>query len=193
MPTPTILMITAINANSLIAGLIVGLLVIALIAFIIGLYNRIVLLKNNVAKAYANIDVLLMQRADEVPNLVAIVKASSEHEKTVLNDLTSIRANFLSSKDSNKRVNLSNQMNILWRNTVAVIESYPDLKVGNAFLALQKRMTELENHIADRREFFNESVTLYNTGIRQFPAIIMAIMFGYREKNMLQHDKQGNP
>jgi LemA protein len=178
-------MLDLFNANTIIASVILLVLIMALIAAIIGTYNRLVLLKNNVAKAYANIDVLLLQRADEVPNLVAIVKGSQQHEQTLLKDLVALRAKFLGSSDPDKKIQLSNAMQMQWRNTVAVIESYPDLKVGKAFLSLQHRMTELENHIADRREFFNESVTIYNIGIRRFPAIIMALLIGYREKNLL--------
>jgi LemA protein len=176
-----------INPNTLIAGLILSFLVLTLIAFVVGLYNRLVLLKNNVAKSFANIDVLLMQRADEVPNLVAIVKANKEYEQTLLKDLTILRSKFLDTKDPNKKVRLSNGLSDLWGSVVAVVESYPDLKANHAFLALQNRMTELENHIADRREFFNESVTLYNTGIHQFPAIILATLFFFREKNLLNY------
>lgn len=176
-----------INANTLIAGMILSFLFLTLIAFVVGLYNRLVLLKNNVAKAFANIDVLLMQRADEVPNLVAIVKANKEHEKALLKDLTALRSQLLDTQDPDKKVRLSNGLSDLWGSVVAVVESYPDLKVGQAFLALQNRMTELENHIADRREFFNESVTLYNTGINQFPAMILATLFFFREKNLLNN------
>jgi LemA protein len=180
------------NANTIIAGLIIIFLGAALISYVVGLYNRLVLLKNNVAKAYANIDVLLMQRADEVPNLLAIVKGSQVHEQMVLKELASIRSQLIKSKNNNQRIQLSNQLNTAWGKTIAVIENYPDLKAGNAFLQLQSRMTELENHIADRREFFNESIALYNDGIGQFPAIIMAVLTGYRAKAYLQNAAAGN-
>jgi LemA protein len=176
-----------ITINTLIAGLILSFLLLALIAFVIGLYNRLVLLKNNVAKAFANIDVLLMQRADEVPNLVAIVKANSEHERTLLKDLTALRSKLLNTEDADKKVTLNNSLSDLWVSAIAVVENYPDFKANQAFLALQKRMTELEDHIADRREFFNESVTLYNTSIQQFPAIILATLFFFRERTLLNH------
>jgi LemA protein len=180
-------MLNFVNANTIIASVILLFLILALIAAIVGMYNRLVLLKNNVAKAYANIDVMLLQRADEVPNLVAIVKGSQQHEQATLNELVALRGKFIESHDPENKIQLSNALQTQWKNVVAVIESYPDLKVGKAFLALQHRMTELENHIADRREFFNESVTLYNIGIRKFPAIIMAAFVGYREKSLLKH------
>jgi LemA protein len=178
-------MLNFVNANTVIASVILLFLILALIAAIVGMYNRLVLLKNNIAKAYANIDVLLLQRVDEVPNLVAIVKGSQQHEQTLLKELVALRAKFLDSGDPDKKIRLSNAMQTQWKSTVAVIESYPDLKAGKAFLALQHRMTELENHLADRREFFNESVTLYNISIAKFPTIIMAVMVGYRGKSLL--------
>jgi LemA protein len=181
-----------LNANTIIAGIIVVFIGAALIAYVIGLYNRLVLLTNNVAKAYANIDVLLMQRADEVPNLVAIVKGSQEHEQAVLKELAAIRSQFISTKNSDQRIKLSNQFNSLWAKTIAVVENYPELQAGKAFLQLQKRITQLEDHIADRREFFNESVTLYNDGIRQFPAVMMALLTGFREKTYLQKNDSGH-
>jgi LemA protein len=180
-----------LNANTIIAGIIVVFIGAALIAYVVGLYNRLVLLTNNVAKAYANIDVLLMQRADEVPNLIAIVKGSKEHEQTLLKELAAIRSHLIDTKNSDQRIRLSNQLDSLWARTIAVLESYPDLKAGKAFLQLQKRMTQLEDHIADRREFFNESVTLYNDGIRQFPALIIALLTGFREKTYLRKNDSG--
>lgn len=169
-----------------IAFIIFGLIIIGIISYFIGLYNRIVMLKNNILKSFANIDVLLKQRADEVPNLVEVVKGYQKYESKTLEQITQLRSRYLNTKDINEKINISNHIGKTLQSLIAVSENYPDLKASKAFLKLQTRISELENHIADRREFYNESVNMYNLGIEEFPALIVAKLMRYKRASMLQ-------
>jgi LemA protein len=164
------------------------LLVIATV-YIIGLYNGLVGLKNAVSKAWANIDVLLRQRHDKIPKLVETCKAYMKHERETLESVMRARSavaaasgaqdmNALGTAESTLRQGLSRLF--------ALAEAYPDLKAGEQFLHLQKRITGLENAIADRREFYNESVNLNNNGVQEFPAVLIASLFGFRAAQLLR-------
>lgn len=172
--------------NRTVAFILLGLLGIAVISFLINLYNKLVMLKFNVEKAYGNIDVVLKQRADEIPNLVSVAKHFMSYEKEILTRLTELRSSYNNTSDSEKKTALANETSKALSSFFAVSESYPELKSNNNFLELQKRISELENKIADRREFFNDSVNLYNIGIHEFPNVIFAKMFGYKNKTLLE-------
>jgi len=144
------------------------------------------MLKFNVDKAYGNIDVVLKQRADEIPNLVTVAKHFMEYEEKILARLTELRTFYNNSTDADKRTELANETSKALSSFFAVSENYPELKSNTNFLELQKSVSELENKIADRREFFNDSVNLYNIGIHEFPNIILAKMLGYKDKTLLE-------
>lgn len=152
---------------------------------IISLYNRLVMLRHGVDKAFANIDVLLKQRVDELPELVKVVNASVAYEQDTLTRLTELRTAFLNCQGQDEKVALSNQMNGALKQLFAVAENYPELRASRAFSQLQRRISELEDQIADRREFFNESVTLYNVGISEFPNVILARVLNYSPRSLL--------
>ncbi|MCT2409755.1 LemA family protein [Chryseobacterium antibioticum] len=162
------------------------LLAVAVISFFINLYNKLVMMKFNVEKAYSNIDVVLKQRADEIPNLVSVAKHFMNYEKEILTRLTELRTSYHNASGSNQKTGLANETSRALKSFFAVSENYPELKSNNNFLELQKRISELENKIADRREFFNDSVNLYNIGIHEFPNVIFAKMFGYKDKTLLE-------
>lgn len=172
--------------ENLLALLIVIVLVVALVSAGIAIYNRLVFLNNNVDKAFANIDVLLKQRTDEIPNLVEVVKQNSKYEEGVLQKLTQLRTQFLNSTNVDEKVSISNEITKTFKSLFAVSENYPDLKANQAFLSLQNRVSQIEDHIADRRELFNDSVALYNTGIQEFPNVIFAGILRYNKRNFLQ-------
>lgn len=172
--------------ENLLALLIVIVLVVALVSAGIAIYNRLVFLNNNADKAFANIDVLLKQRTDEIPNLVEVVKQNSKYEESVLQKLTQLRTQFLSSTNIDEKVSVSNEITKTFKSLFAVSENYPDLKANQAFLTLQNRVSQIEDHIADRRELFNDSVALYNTGIQEFPNVIFAGILRYNKRNFLQ-------
>lgn len=152
----------------------------------ISLYNNLVQLKANVDKAWANIDVLLKQRHDELPKLIDTCKGYMKYEQALLEKLTLARTAFLSSANNDEKVAAENNMSKLLKNVFAVAENYPDLKANHGFVQLQSRISSLENNIADRRELFNESVNLYNVGIQQFPAVLISKQMGFEGKKLLE-------
>ncbi len=162
------------------------LLAIAVIGFFISIYNKLVLLRFNIEKAYSNIDVVLKQRADEIPNLVRVAQQFMNYEKEILIRLTELRSSYASATNSDKKTGVANETSKALQSFFAVSENYPELKSNAHFLELQQRITGLENKIADRREFFNDSVNLYNIGIHEFPNVIFARLFGYRNRTLLE-------
>jgi len=176
--------------NPIIALVIIVLLVVGLISVIISSYNKLVMLRFNTDKAFANIDVLLKQRADEIPNLIKVVKEYQGYEATTLEKLTELRTRFLNATNVNDKVELSNQMDKAIKSVFAISENYPVLQAAQSFTELQNRVSGLENAIADRREFFNESINMYNIGITEFPPVILAKLLGYKEKTLLQISEQ---
>ncbi len=155
----------------------------------IGLYNRLVNLKHAVAKAWANIDVLLKQRHDELPKLVEVCKQYKEFEQSTLQKVIEARSQVQAARESQDIGALGKAEGMLRMglgNIFAVAEAYPELKANENFMQLQTRITGLENGIADRRELYNESVNIYNVGIEQFPAVLIANMFRYEAKPLLE-------
>jgi LemA protein len=166
-------------------ALIVGLLlIIVFFNFFIGVYNKLVMLKNNFEKAFRNIDVILMQRADEVPELVKVASRFMEHETAILTNLTKLRTDFLNSKTVDDKIENANEFSKSMKTLFSVSENYPTLLSNTNFLELQKRVSQMEDKIADRREFFNDSVNLYNVGIQEFPNLFLAKMIGYQTQNL---------
>lgn len=122
--------------NQIIGIGIIALIIVAIISVFIRIYNTIVLFKFNVEKAYANIDVLLKQRAEEIPNLVTTVKEYVSHEKSLLNELTELRTKYFSANTQEEKVTLNNQMASTLGKIMVVAENYPDLKANTSFVAL---------------------------------------------------------
>ncbi|MGO3183382.1 MAG: LemA family protein [Aequorivita sp.] len=174
----------------IIAIAILIIILVGLGSLISRIYNRLVMLKFNVDKAFANIDVLLKQRADEIPNLITTVKEYASYEKETLQKLTDLRTQFMNAQNPEDKVKKYNELQSAMSKIFAVAENYPELKANNSFLSLQQRVSELEDHISDRREFFNESVNMYNIGIKEFPNLLIAGPMGYHEKTLLQISEQ---
>jgi len=160
--------------------IVLSLLFLALLYYLFSIYNGFVTLRTNIQKAWANIDVLLKQRFDELPNLVEIVKGYAKHEKETLENVTKLRSAVADAKSISEMGAASEALSKNIKTLFAVAENYPDLKANENFLKLQKRITELENLIADRREFYNDSVNLYNIKIASFPDLIIAKMFNFK-------------
>ena len=159
--------------------------IVALIGMVIGIYNHLVRVKHNVDKAWANIDVLLKQRHDELPKLVETCKGYMEHEKSVLENVTKARTGFMNATTVEGKAQAENMLTGALKSLFAVAENYPDLKANTSFNNLQNRISALENEISDRREFFNESVNIYNIRIEQFPDVILANMLNYPKMALL--------
>jgi LemA protein len=162
--------------------LIIGLLFFTLLIALLLIYNGLVRLKNNIKKSWANIDVLLKQRSDELPNLIASVKGYMEHERATLEALTKARTDVLQATTLSKKAASDMLITESLKTIFAVAENYPNLKANENFLKLQNRITALENELADRREFYNDSVTIYNIRIHSIPDMIVARLLNYTDE-----------
>ena len=162
------------------------LVAVGALVYIVILFNELVRLRNDNDRAWANIDVLLKQRHDEVPNLVESVKGYMAHEKEVLTALTQARAASQQATNLAQKAEADVLMTGALRNLFAVAENYPNLKASDNFLKLQTRISELEERIADRREFYNDDVNTYNTRINQFPEMFLAGVMGLKPRQLFQ-------
>ena len=168
-------------------------IVVVLAAHLIMTYNNLVVVKNNVARAWANIDVLLKQRHDEIPKLVEVCKQYMQFEQETLVRVTEARSRVATARETQNIGALGSAEAALRAGVAkvfALAEAYPALKANQNFLQLQSRITGLENAIADRREFYNDSVNVNNIRIQQFPDAIIARAFGFKEAGMLDFEAQ---
>ncbi|MCL2390757.1 MAG: LemA family protein [Endomicrobia bacterium] len=175
-----------LTASVFVIAIVSILMLIALIIFVVGIYNSLISLKINIDRATSNIDVLAKQRFDEIPNLVKVCNEYMSYEKEALQKIIEARNIFLKASDSHETVNADLGLESALKSLYAVAESYPELKANEQFLNLQKRITALENNIAARREFYNASVALYNARIYQIPDIIIARFLNLKEKPMFR-------
>jgi LemA protein len=163
----------------------------ALAGYGIAIYNRLVNLKHNVSKAWSNIDVLLKQRHDELPKLVATCKEYMKFEQETLDRVVSARSRVFQAREAGDVGALGAAEGALRMGLgqlFALAENYPDLKANQTFQHLQTRISGLENQIADRREFYNESVNRNNITIEEFPDLIVARLFNFREAQLLEFE-----
>jgi LemA protein len=160
--------------------------VIGLIAYLVGTYNTFVRLFNNIDKSWSNTDVILKQRHDELPKLVDVCNSYMAHERETLEAVTKARAVYGKSMTVDEKARAENQLTSALGSLFAVAEQYPDLKANQEFLHIQQRISVLESTIADRREFYNDSVNLYNIRIEQIPANWVAQQSGYRARPLLE-------
>ena len=153
-------------------------------------YNGLVRLQNEIGRAWANIDVLLKQRHDEVPNLVACVKGYMDHERQALEAVTQARAASMNAASIPQKAQADLLLTGALRSFFVVAERYPQLKADQNFLALQNRISDLEERIADRREFFNDDVNTYNTRIAQIPEVFLARLMKLQPQQMFRVNEQ---
>lgn len=153
---------------------VIGFLLVGSVGYFLSIYNSLVEMKNNIGRSWANIDVLLKQRHDELPKLVKVAEAYMQHERAIFDKLSEARGALAEARSVGQRANAENQITRALGSFFAVAENYPDLKANQSFNSLQQRISELENAIADRREFYNDTVTMFNTRIEQIPDLWVA-------------------
>ena len=147
----------------------IGFVVVGSVGYFLSIYNGLVELKNNIGRSWANVDVLLKQRHDEIPKLVKTCEAYMQHERAIFDKLSEARGAVAGARTVAQRAAAEGVVGQALGAFMAVAENYPDLKADQSFRGLQQRISELENHLADRREFYNDVVTLFNTRIEQIP------------------------
>jgi LemA protein len=171
------------------AMLVIFGVVAILLIYGISSYNNLVTVKHAVAKGWANIDILLKQRHDELPKLVEVCKQYKQFEQSTLQKVIEARSQVQSARER-QDIPALGQAERMLRSGVsglfAVAEAYPELKANENFIQLQSRISSLENGIADRREFYNDSVNIYNVQIEVFPGSVIARIFGFGEKPLLE-------
>ncbi len=157
--------------------LILIIIVIAIIIF--GFYNSLVTSKNKVKNAWSQIDVQLQRRFDLIPNLVESVKGYMEHEKSVLEKVTELRTSWASAGTISEKAQLDNELTGALKTIISVAENYPELQANQNFSELQEELRNTENKISYSRQFYNDSVTMYNNKLEMVPTNIIASMFKF--------------
>jgi len=171
---------------SILIGLVVILIAAGIVIYLITIYNSLVRLRNDMDKAWANIDVLLKQRHDELPKLIETCKGYMQYEQKTFQLITEARTSFMKANTVAEKAQADNMISGALKSLFAVSENYPDLKANNNFLQLQKRISELEERIADRREFFNDDVNTYNIRIQQLPDVFVAKMLSLQRRDLFK-------
>src|SRR6187431_423518 len=162
--------------------LIILVVIAAIVFWGISIYNGLVTMRQRVGQAFADIDVQLKQRHDLVPNLVETVKGYATHERGTLEAVVQARNAAIAAPGVEQKVAAENVLTRTLRQLFALSESYPDLKANQNFQQLQTELSDIENKLAAARRFFNNTVNEYNAGIQQFPAVLFANSFGFRER-----------
>ena len=160
------------------------------VVFIIGIYNRLVTLRQRLKNAWAQIEVQLKRRYDLIPNLVSTVKGYAAHEKETFEKVTQARNMAIQAKDVSEQAGAENMLSGALKTLFAVAESYPELKADANFRQLQEELANTEGKIAFSRQFYNDTVMTYNTTIQQFPTVLLAGMFGFHKEDYFNLDEE---
>lgn len=164
--------------------LVVLAILAALVLWFVGVYNRLVRLRNDIDRAWANIDVLLRQRHDELPKLVDTCKGYMQYEQETFQRITEARSRVMSAGSVAEKAQADNMLTAALRQLFAVAENYPELKANENFRQLQGRISEIESEIAARRERYNADTNEYNIRIAQIPDAIVARLLGYTRREL---------
>ncbi|MBO5841192.1 MAG: LemA family protein [Methanobrevibacter sp.] len=161
-------------------------IIIIILVAIVAIYNGLVTARNKVKNAWAQIDVQLNRRADLIPNLVETVKGYAAHESSVFEDVTAARAGLMNANGVKEIGEANNQLSNTLKTLFAVAENYPELKANENFKELQAQLAESEDKIAYSRQFYNDTVMMYNNKCQTFPSNIFAGMFGFKEADFFE-------
>jgi LemA protein len=170
----------------ILVGLVIFFVVVGVLIYLVMLYNGLVRLRNDNDKAWANIDVLLKQRHDELPKLIETCKGYMQYEQATLQKVVEARNAFSKAGSVTEKAQADNMITGALKSLFALSESYPDLKANNNFMQLQSRISELEEKIADRREFYNDDVNTYNIRIQELPDVFIAGIMGLKRRDLFK-------
>ncbi|MBT7428821.1 MAG: LemA family protein [Ilumatobacter sp.] len=174
----------------MIVALIILVVMVLLVLYVISLYNKLVKLRNRIENAWAQIDVQLKRRWDLIPNLVETVKGYASHERETLEAVIAARNAATTASGPAEQAANENMLTGALRQLFAVSEAYPELKANQNFLELQEELTATEGRIAYARQHYNDQVTKYNTGIETFPAVVIAGMLRFTEREYFEADDE---
>ncbi len=171
---------------AILVGLVIILILVGILAYLVAIYNSLVRLKNDIDKAWSNIDVLLKQRHDELPKLIETCKGYMQYEQKTLELITEARSAYQKATTVQEKAQADNMLSGALKTLFAVAENYPDLKANANFTQLQGRISELEEKIADRREYVNDAINTYNIRIQQLPDVLIARLTGLQHRDLFK-------
>ena len=169
--------------------IILGIIVV-LVLWFIGVYNSLVQLRNKVRNQFSQIDVQLKRRFDLIPNLVETVKGYAKHESETFEKVIAARSSYASATTDAEKIDAANQMTQAVRGLLAVAEAYPELKANTNFMSLQNDLKETEEKISYARQFYNDSVMVYNNKIQVIPSNIVASIAGFKAEKLFEAGEQ---
>ncbi len=170
--------------------IVILVIVVAIVLWAVMAYNGLIRKKMNVENSWGQIDVQLQRRFDLIPNLVNSVKGYMEHEKDTLAKVTELRTAWAKAESVSEKASLDNQLSGALKTIMAVSENYPDLKANQNFAELQEELRNTENKVSYSRQFYNDSVTMYNTSLQVFPTNIIANMFHFAPYDLFVVDDE---
>ena len=165
-------------------GWIILIIIVAIIIFIISIYNGLITAKLKVENAWSQIDVQLQRRFDLIPNFVETVKGYMTHESETFEKITALRTSWANSSSVGEKAKLDSELSGTLKTIMAVSENYPELKANTNFSELSEELRNTENKISFSRQFYNDSVTMYNTKLELFPSNIVAGMFNFKSREL---------
>ena len=165
-------------------------IIAVLVILVISMYNNLVRLRQKVKNSWSQIDVQLQRRFDLIPNLVETVKGYMSHENDVLTKVAELRTSWANAGSVHEKAELDNQLSGALKTIMAVSENYPDLKANQNFSELQQELQNTENKISFSRQFYNDSVTMYNTKLEVFPSNLIASMFGFKAEEFFKVESE---
>lgn len=167
-------------------GWIILIIVVVLIIAVISIYNSLVQAKMKVDNSWSQIDVQLQRRFDLIPNFVETVKGYMQHESETFEKIAELRTSWANTKSVAEKADIDNQLSTALKTIMAVSENYPELKANQNFSELSEELRNTENKISFSRQFYNDTVTMYNTKIQVFPSNIIANMFNFQPRELFK-------
>src|SRR4051794_36850939 len=164
--------------------------VVVLLLFVVLTYNHLVRLRNESATGWANIDTQLQRRADLVPNLVETVKGYAAHESTTFEEITRARTAAQQASSPEQAAQADAAMAPALNKLIAVSEAYPELRASENFLKLQQELADIEDKLAAARRYYNQTVYRYHTVKQSFPAVLVAGLLGFKEREFFETDQR---
>ncbi len=161
-----------------------GIISFVLLSMAVSAYNGLVSLRNQVDRAWANIEVILKQRFDLIPKLITICEQFTQYERSTIDKILAARKSYGNAGTVSDKIKASAEMSQVLKRVFAIGEAYPELKSSEQFIEVQKALVSMESEIADRRELYNESVTNFNTRCVQFPDVLFAGMLNYHSLSL---------
>lgn len=162
------------------ALIVIAIIVVLILLYFVSTYNSLVSLRNKVKDQWSQIDVVLKNRCDLIPNVVETVKGYAKHEKETLDAVISARNSAVSAKSAEEEMKAAGEVSQALGRLFAIAESYPDLKANTNFMDLQNKLNEIEEKIRFARQFYNDTVLNYKNKLEMFPSNIVANMFGFK-------------